>query len=131
MAALRHPNICAFYGICYSPPCILTGGWQAQGRRTCRLTRWGGRNHATSRRVIPELPAQHHLSYCRVLLRQLSHCTAPTDCTGPHHPPAAEYCSNGSLHELLARARREPKLAVQLTWGRRLALALDAALGML
>ncbi|KAL4444223.1 hypothetical protein ABPG75_011960 [Micractinium tetrahymenae] len=42
-----------------------------------------------------------------------------------------EYCAQGSLFGLLHRARHEPDLARQLSWSRRLQMALDAATGML
>ncbi|KAI3427397.1 hypothetical protein D9Q98_010312 [Chlorella vulgaris] len=66
LAALRHPNIVNFLGVCHQPPCILT-----------------------------------------------------------------EYCSRGSLAEVLFKARQRPRVAAALTWPRRLAMALDAACGML
>jgi hypothetical protein len=48
-------------------------------------------------------------------------------------PPAVvtEYCSRGSLYDLLRAARGAPALARQLDWPRRLGVALDAAKGML
>ncbi|PRW60009.1 GTP-binding nuclear Ran [Chlorella sorokiniana] len=48
-------------------------------------------------------------------------------------PPAliTEYCALGGLNDLLARARRDPAIGAQLTWPRRLNMALDAAKGML
>jgi serine/threonine protein kinase len=62
-----------------------------------------------------------------------------------HHPncvqlmgicadPAAivtEYCPRGSLYDVLSTARRDPVAARQLTWTRRLHLAMGAAQGML
>ncbi|KAI7835872.1 hypothetical protein COHA_010220 [Chlorella ohadii] len=62
-----------------------------------------------------------------------------------HHPncvqlmgicadPAAivtEYCPRGSLYDVLSAARRDPAAARQLTWARRLHLAMGAAQGML
>ena len=47
-------------------------------------------------------------------------------------PPAiiTELCSNGSLLDVLKRARASPALAAELTWPRRLRMALDAAAGM-
>ena len=47
MCVLRHPNVCAFLGICQLPPCLVTGalgrGWgghaQARGWRTGRTER--------------------------------------------------------------------------------------------
>eukprot|EP00884_Botryococcus_braunii_P005423 jgi/Botrbrau1/14882/Bobra.0248s0001.1 len=48
-------------------------------------------------------------------------------------PPClvAEYCSRGSLSDLLGRARTTPAIAQQLTWFRRLTMALETAKGML
>ncbi|PRW32956.1 activating signal cointegrator 1 complex subunit 3 isoform B [Chlorella sorokiniana] len=48
------------------------------------------------------------------------------------NPPAlvTEYCSRGSVAELLDRARAEPAVAAELTWRRRLGVLLDAAVGM-
>ncbi len=42
-----------------------------------------------------------------------------------------EYCSRGSLYDLLRSARNDPALARELSWPRRLSLAMDAAKGML
>ncbi|KAL4419069.1 hypothetical protein ABPG77_010348 [Micractinium sp. CCAP 211/92] len=49
------------------------------------------------------------------------------------YPPAVvtEFCARGSLDCVLAEARRCAAAAAQLTWRRRLGLALDAATGML
>ncbi|KAI7836883.1 hypothetical protein COHA_009215 [Chlorella ohadii] len=48
-------------------------------------------------------------------------------------PPAliTEYCSRGSLYDCLATAREQPAAAAQLTWCRRLAMAVDASAGLL
>jgi serine/threonine protein kinase len=48
-------------------------------------------------------------------------------------PPCiiTELCSNGSLLDVVKRARASPALAAELTWPRRLRMALDAATGML
>ena len=27
LASLRHNNVVNFYGVCHSPPCIITGAW--------------------------------------------------------------------------------------------------------
>lgn len=37
-------------------------------------------------------------------------------------PPSAEYCSRGSLFQLLQGAARDPTQAAQLTWRRRLSM---------
>lgn len=42
-----------------------------------------------------------------------------------------EYCAQGSLFDVLRRARKQPEAAARLTWKRRLNMALEAALGML
>ncbi|KAI8472913.1 MAG: hypothetical protein J3K34DRAFT_502100 [Monoraphidium minutum] len=48
-------------------------------------------------------------------------------------PPCVvtEYCSLGSLYDVLRRARRDAAFGARLTWTRRLLMALDAAKGML
>ena len=66
LAALRHPHIVSFLGLCTEPPCIVT-----------------------------------------------------------------ELCAHGSLLDVLKRARTTPAVAAELTWPRRLRMALDAAAGML
>jgi serine/threonine protein kinase len=43
----------------------------------------------------------------------------------------AEYCSRGSLYDVLRRARSNPERAAELTWSLRLNMAVDAARGML
>ncbi|KAL4431452.1 hypothetical protein ABPG75_006708 [Micractinium tetrahymenae] len=66
MAALRHPNVVQFIGVCISPPAVVT-----------------------------------------------------------------EFCSRGSLLDVLRLARASEQAAAALTWVRRLSMALDAAKGML
>ena len=66
MAALRHPNVVGFLGVCMGPPCIVT-----------------------------------------------------------------EYCSRGSLTDVLRGGKSSPAKAALLDWTRRLNMALDAAKGML
>ena len=48
-------------------------------------------------------------------------------------PHPAEYCSRGSLYDCLAAAREQPAAAAaaQLTWQRRLGIAIDAGTGLL
>ncbi|KAI8475665.1 MAG: kinase-like domain-containing protein [Monoraphidium minutum] len=48
-------------------------------------------------------------------------------------PPCVvtEYCSLGSLYDVLRKARRDAAFGARLTWPRRLLMALDAAKGML
>ena len=50
-----------------------------------------------------------------------------------HDPPCilTEFCARGSLAEVLAAGRTDPAAAAQLTWARRLAMAANAASGML
>lgn len=43
----------------------------------------------------------------------------------------AEYCSRGRLYDCLAAARTQPEAAAQMTWRRRLSMAVDAGAGML
>lgn len=55
-------------------------------------------------------------------------------CSRPPTPPAppAEYCERGSVTEVLRAARVSGGwAAAQLTWARRLGMALDAAKGMM
>ncbi|GAB4823443.1 hypothetical protein N2152v2_010489 [Parachlorella kessleri] len=66
MAALRHPNIVGFLGVCPTPPCVVS-----------------------------------------------------------------DFCSRGSLNDVLRAAKQYPAKAAQLDWVRRLNMALDAAKGML
>jgi hypothetical protein len=51
--------------------------------------------------------------------------------TPPFPPRLAEYCSRGSLLDVLRAGHVSPQAAQQLTWMRRLSMALDAAKGML
>lgn len=48
-------------------------------------------------------------------------------------PPAliTEYCSRGSLYDCLTAAHDQPEAAAQLTWRRRLCMAIDAGAGLL
>ena len=46
-------------------------------------------------------------------------------------PRPAEYCRGGSLYDCLSAAREQPALAAQLTWRRRLSIAIDAGAGLL
>lgn len=66
MAAIRHPNVVLFMGVCLEPACMVT-----------------------------------------------------------------EWCSRGSVYDILVKARKNPALGAQLDWPRRLSMALDAAKGML
>ena len=43
----------------------------------------------------------------------------------------AEYCSRGSLYDCLAAARDNSAAAAQLTWHRRLSMAIDGGTGLL
>ncbi|KAK9812410.1 hypothetical protein WJX73_008775 [Symbiochloris irregularis] len=47
-------------------------------------------------------------------------------------PPliVSEWCSRGSVLDILSKAAKNPRLAAQLTWQRRLCMALDAAKGV-
>ena len=57
-------------------------------------------------------------------------------CKAPHpmpalYPACAEYCSRGSLYDCLATAHDNPAAAAQLTWHRRLSMAVDGGTGLL
>lgn len=84
--------------------------------------------------------------YCRGrLARPIGGCVWSHACAPPslsprsnvdgicHTPPAiiTEYCANGSLAELLGRARRDPAVEAALSWPRRITMLLHAAVGML
>jgi serine/threonine protein kinase len=43
----------------------------------------------------------------------------------------AEFCARGSLYDVLRTAGRQPGLAAELGWRRRLGMAFDAARGLL
>ncbi|KAK9812343.1 hypothetical protein WJX73_004122 [Symbiochloris irregularis] len=47
-------------------------------------------------------------------------------------PPliVSEWCARGSVYDILSKAAQNPRLAAQLTWHRRLCMALDAAKGV-
>lgn len=45
--------------------------------------------------------------------------------------PATEYCARGSLYDVLRQAVRSPAAAAELTWRRRVDIALGAARGLL
>ena len=47
------------------------------------------------------------------------------------YPACAEYCSRGSLYDCLAAAHDSPAAAAQLTWQRRLSMAVDGGTGLL
>lgn len=139
MLSLRHPNIVNCMGLCDAPPAIVTGA-----RQRCLR---GGRWRAACVVVLgcgrppPKLLRRPRCLLPSVTLRNPS--VHPYPPPGPSSrtksptksplPRAAEYCSRGSLFDLLQAARASPTagVAVQLTWQRRLAMALGAAKGML
>ncbi|KAI7842020.1 hypothetical protein COHA_004221 [Chlorella ohadii] len=55
----------------------------------------------------------------------------PSSHLAAHPTSLAEYCSQGSLYDCLAAGREQAAAAAQLTWRRRLAMAVDAAAGLL
>jgi serine/threonine protein kinase len=110
MARMRHPNIVSFMGLCALPPCILTGDSTCPG-------------------AVVAFPVVAFLA-CGAALALL--CPAATSLLLllPLCAPSClvtEYCSRGSLFELL----QNPSAAPQLTWAVRLSMALDAARGLL
>ncbi|KAL4443368.1 hypothetical protein ABPG75_011105 [Micractinium tetrahymenae] len=90
---------------------------------------------ATAQRVLAlsDSPLMTHLEQEASLMAGLRHpniCQFYALC---RLPPCllAEYCAKGSLAEVLHQARGDARLAAQLTWRRRLAMALDASRGCL
>lgn len=75
-------------------------------------------NHGS---VAPTCSAEHSLGWpaCPPLLAACHACRP------------AEYCSRGSMYDCLAAAREHAAMAAQLTWRRRLAMAVDAGTGLL
>lgn len=49
----------------------------------------------------------------------------------PNALRAAEYCARGSLYDVLKQANRSPAAAAELTWRRRVDIAVGAARGLL
>lgn len=109
LSRLRHPCCVTFYGICELPPAILTGG------HCCQCT-------AAVHRDMHGMPT----AWCHVTMHT-AWCKRPSP---PFSIAAAEYCSRGSLYDVLQAAQRQPAVAAQLTWQRRLLLAYDAAAGL-
>lgn len=62
----------------------------------------------------------HHTRSCEEYVATSFCCTHPT-----------EYCSRGSLYDVLRQACRDREAAGQLTWQRRLSMLFDAARGLL
>ncbi len=46
----------------------------------------------------------------------------------PHFP--AEYCSKGSLYDIISEASQSAEAAAALTWPRRITILLDSAAGL-
>ena len=109
MASLRHPNVVLWLGVCYSPPAIITGACVRGGRRL-----------PSSLCLQPASTLPHPASLC------LTVCLPSLQPSTP-----AEFCSRGSLCDVLRAASQNEAAAAALTWPRRLGLALDAARGML
>lgn len=97
MCMLRHPNICAFYGVCSLPPCLVTGALH------CGVGRW----RLSAAAALS--PADEHPAAAHAL---------------PTHAPTlpTEYCSRGSLYDVLRTAARQPDKAAELTWRLRLGM---------
>ena len=109
MARIRHPNLVSFLGLCMLPPCILTG----KPRLACL---WG--SQAASRpswQRMPDAPA------CLVPCLLAFRSPAPRRCR-----TRAEFCSRGSLYDVLRLANRQPDFAAELTWQRRLGMVRPA-----
>lgn len=103
MFRIRHPNVVQ-----------LVSHDQPAG---CKAVRSAGK--AALRGTAPRSP--HLLSLPWL---QMGICTMPA-CI------ITEFCARGSLYDVLRAAAQDPELAAQLTWDRRLGMAIDAATGML
>lgn len=104
MAALRHPNVVAFLGVCASPPCVATGA------------PWAGAEEGTGqwRRSVTGAAPPLGIPACQTNQLPLSHV-------------AAEYCSRGSLTDVLRGGKGNATKARQLDWARRLNMVGGAA----
>ena len=101
MASMHHPNVVNFLGICSLPPCILTG------------ERLG---------AAPGCTVAFALQLC---LGARLH-TDDAACLIVCELPSSEFCSRGSIYDLMRRASRAPQLAAELTWQRRLTMVRPA-----
>lgn len=112
MARMRHPNIVTFLGLCALPPCILTGALTLAAARSCYG--WG------VLLLLEGRAAAQDGCCCRSLC--LPACSLlPPPCTpAALHP--AEYCSRGSLYDVLRAASLDPAKAAQMTWRLRLSM---------
>ena len=121
MAGLHHPHISHLLGVCVYPAALVTGEGcsspAGQGPRVLRLRRRPRRppSVAGARPRWRPLPASP---------------THPPLCAAPD-PHCAEYCSRGSLLDVLKRVAASPAALRQLSWAHRLNLALGAAKGVL
>lgn len=79
-----------------------------------RLPGWAHCVHALCQLMQPWPRSRHRSSSCAAC---------------PSTP--AEFCDQGSLMDLLEEARDSPEQAAELSWARRLGMALDAARGIL
>jgi serine/threonine protein kinase len=106
MASLRHPNIVQFMAVSTSPPAVITGTAPQPPQP-----------------LLPALVTIRHpfAPLCWVTLAPDNFAT----------PAAAEFCSRGSMLDVLRNAQLVEQAAAALTWVRRLSMALDAAKGML
>lgn len=123
MVRMRHPNICTFMGLTVTPPALITGG---RPRPACRVASGGHLQR------LPHCDAvtQHDTLCFNTSNVCLPTCFATVTAPQTELPPAAEYCARGSLYDQLRAASRQPEAAAQLTWHRRLGMALDAAMGL-
>lgn len=113
MCRMRHPHLVSFLGLCTLPPCILTGVGGLVWEVTWSPTR------------SPPLLQQQQASGLG------TRNPWPIDFTHTRLQNAAEYCSRGSLYDVLKQGTRLPAAAAELTWRRRVDIALGAARGLL
>ena len=99
MAALRHPNVVGFMGVCASPPCVATGA------------------SAHSQQQLPGRPPAACVcaAPCHPWEAPLTLCTCPLPAS-----PSPEYCGRGSLTDVLRGGKNSVAKAKQLDWARRL-----------
>ena len=110
LQSLRHPHILLLMGLALQPAALVTGASPRcrSHRRCCSL--W------------PAVCLSLNFNFLSGCMR-----ADDDDCFMLFVAVPAEYCSRGSLHDLLHAARSNPELAAELSWPQRLACLVDAA----